>query len=300
MSEPTDPGAEPAATRCVEPPSIVKNVVGVEPVFTVSRELALSVLGEVQGHVSWEVLNRLGRLFRSPLAYLSDEARNRLRQQVLSEMLENKRALIVRLREQLARATTEDERERCASELYAWLQEDARERLAQQQAAQQPGGGAAAVVAVGPCDAGCIDLLARVIYAEAAAEGDGVMAAMGWVVVNRVRDTTHEFRNLNTCEAVIRQPGAFSSVGGTLWNQVDSLPATGPAREAYDRARAVARRICAGELPDPTRGALLYYSPRAMDPAGSQPRWRFDQLEEVTIPGVTNGDNGAVRLYRYR
>lgn len=293
MSE-TEKVVLPAAPLTFGSPSLVDAVVGTAPAVTITRELAISVLRDLNGQIPPLALSKLGLLFASPLAYLSDEQRRRMRQQVLAEMLENKRALIERLRQRLDASTNEDERERLAEELYTWLEEDIRERMAE----SQPGGEPASGVKVSVCDAACVALLARVIYAEAAGENDGVMAAMGWVVMNRVRDQTHEFRDLDTCEEVIMQPGAFSSVGGTLWVQVDNLAAMDPpSRAAYERARAIAARICSGELVDPTRGALVYYSPKRMNPPFSRPAWRFHLLEEVVIDGVTNG---ALKLFRYR
>lgn len=295
MSDPSMTTAHAAAPLRLGSPSFVDGLLGDLPAVTISRAQALSVLGEVSGHVSWQVLLKLGRLFASPIAYLSDEERQRERSRVLEQMLENKRRLIQLLQERLRQATTEDDRERFGEELYAWLMEDIRERTA----VSQPGGAPGEGVKVSVCDPGCVDILARVIYAEAAAESDGIMAAMGWVVINRVRDQAHEFRNLDTCEEVIMQPNAFSSVGGALWVAAGNPGGlAGPARAAYDRARSIAGRICSGELADPTQGALLYYSPQAMVPPGSRPaRWNFGILEEVVIPGVTNG---ALKLFRYR
>ena len=69
--------AAPAAPLRLGSPSLVDGVFGATGTVTITREHALSVLREVNGQISWLALNKLGRLFASPIAYLSDEERGR-------------------------------------------------------------------------------------------------------------------------------------------------------------------------------------------------------------------------------
>lgn len=90
-----------------------------------------------------------------------------------------------------------------------------------------------------------VDLLARVIYAEARGEDFEGQVAVGAVVLNRLKDPHFP----KTIRGVIFQPGAFTSVA-------DHQILLKPDAMAYKAAEAA----LAGE--DPTHGALYYYNPR--------------------------------------
>lgn len=85
-----------------------------------------------------------------------------------------------------------------------------------------------------------VELLARLIHAEAQGECFRGQVAVGAVVMNRVRDP----RWPDTIREVIRQPGQFAQ----------------PSRSAGDMARRAAQAALAGE--DPTGGAVFFYNPR--------------------------------------
>lgn len=90
-----------------------------------------------------------------------------------------------------------------------------------------------------------IELLARVIYAEARGEDFEGQVAVGAVVLNRLADS----RFPKTVRDVIYQQGAFTAVSDKQINLK-------PDDEAYRAAEAA----IAGE--DPTDGAIYYYNPR--------------------------------------
>ncbi|KLU59444.1 spore cortex-lytic enzyme precursor [Peptococcaceae bacterium CEB3] len=90
-----------------------------------------------------------------------------------------------------------------------------------------------------------VELLARVIYAEARGEDFEGQVAVGAVVLNRLKDPHFP----KTIRGVIFQPGAFTSVA-------DHQILLKPDAMAYKAAEAA----LAGE--DPTHGALYYYNPR--------------------------------------
>lgn len=90
-----------------------------------------------------------------------------------------------------------------------------------------------------------VDLLARVIYAEARGEDFEGQIAVGAVVLNRLEDS----RFPKTIEAVIYQQGAFTAV-------LDKQIHLTPDEIAYRAAEAA----LAGK--DPTGGAIYYYNPK--------------------------------------
>lgn len=91
---------------------------------------------------------------------------------------------------------------------------------------------------------GDLDLLARVIYAEARGEPFQGQVAVGAVVLNRLKSP--EFPN--TIRGVIYQSGQFSSVDDGQINLT-------PNSTSYQAAREALRGN------DPSRGALYFYNP---------------------------------------
>jgi N-acetylmuramoyl-L-alanine amidase len=90
-----------------------------------------------------------------------------------------------------------------------------------------------------------IELLARVIHAEARGEHFLGQVAVGAVVLNRL----HDPRFPKTIHSVIYQQGAFTAV-------IDKQIHLTPDEEAYRAAESA----IAGE--DPTGGAIYYYNPK--------------------------------------
>lgn len=89
-----------------------------------------------------------------------------------------------------------------------------------------------------------IDLLARVIHAEARGESYTGQVAVGAVLLSRVQDS----RFPNTLNGVVFQKNAFESVSnGQIWRQPNST--------AYKAAKSA----LSGQ--DPTGGALYFYNP---------------------------------------
>ncbi len=90
-----------------------------------------------------------------------------------------------------------------------------------------------------------VELLARIIYAEAGSEPFQGQVAVGAVVVNRVEDP----RFPDSIEAVIKEPGQFLAVYSRRF-QV----------EPSELSRKAALTALSGY--DPTGGALFFYNPR--------------------------------------
>src|SRR5690606_22829021 len=90
-----------------------------------------------------------------------------------------------------------------------------------------------------------LDLLARVIAAEAEGEPFEGQVAVAAVILNRVNHPGFP----NTISGVIYQPHAFESVSnGLIWRRT-------PSEEAYRAARAALNGW------DPTYGAIFFWNP---------------------------------------
>ena len=108
-----------------------------------------------------------------------------------------------------------------------------------------------------------IDLLGRLMRAEAIGEGNFGMLLVGNVVINRVVANCDVFRNTTTIREVIYQKNAFEGVGAPLF--VGS--ATGKERE-------LALKNIQGYRAEPANRALWYRNPGATVPC--QPFWYGD------------------------
>jgi spore germination cell wall hydrolase CwlJ-like protein len=81
-------------------------------------------------------------------------------------------------------------------------------------------------------------------------------------------------------DAVINQAGAFSAMNDGDPNRA-VVDATLENGTVTDEVRDIVEGVFTGTLSDNTDGALLYYSPQSMKPAGSQPGWNFGVLKKT-------------------
>lgn len=95
------------------------------------------------------------------------------------------------------------------------------------------------------------DLLARIMRAEALAEGDLGMLMVGNVVVNRALVKCLTFKNISTIEQAIYQPNQFV---GTTSSLFEASPTT--------LEKNLADRILKGEYYHPATHALWFYAPK--------------------------------------
>ncbi|SDQ08653.1 N-acetylmuramoyl-L-alanine amidase [Virgibacillus subterraneus] len=101
-----------------------------------------------------------------------------------------------------------------------------------------------------------INLLARLLRAEAVGEGKLGMLHVGAVTVNRARVDCSDFEGLRTLPQVINQPTAYEALQhGTFYKR---------ARESEKR---LARRVINGERRWPAKYSLWYFRPPADCPA---------------------------------
>lgn len=97
-----------------------------------------------------------------------------------------------------------------------------------------------------------LDLLARIMRAEALGEGDLGMLMVGNVVVNRTLSNCLTFKDIKTItQAVYQNPGGFAGINSSLF-----------VAAATEKEKDLARRVLDGEYYYPATNALWFYAPR--------------------------------------
>lgn len=108
-----------------------------------------------------------------------------------------------------------------------------------------------------------IDLLARLMRAEAEGDGELGMLMVGNVGVNRIRSNCLDFKNMRTMrDMVFQRPGGFeATIKGYFYQR---------ARESE---RQLARRVINGERQHPASNALWFFRPEGACPAQWFNQW---------------------------
>lgn len=106
-----------------------------------------------------------------------------------------------------------------------------------------------------------IDLLARLLRAEAEGEGEQGMLMVGNVGINRIRVDCSDFRSVRTIPQMIYQPHAFEAVQHGYFYQ-----------KAREREKRLARKSVQGRRLWPSKFSLWYFRP----PGDCPPTW-YDQ-----------------------
>ena len=96
-----------------------------------------------------------------------------------------------------------------------------------------------------------LDLCARIMRAEALAEGDLGMLMVGNVVVNRTIANCLDFKDTRTITDVIYQKKQFSGTKSSLFQSSSTT-----------REKDLARRVLKGEYYHPATNALYFYAPK--------------------------------------
>ena len=96
-----------------------------------------------------------------------------------------------------------------------------------------------------------LDLCARIMRAEALAEGDLGMLMVGNVVVNRAIANCLDFKDTRTITDVIYQKNQFSGTKSSLFQSSSTT-----------REKDLARRVLKGEYDHPATNALYFYAPK--------------------------------------
>lgn len=96
-----------------------------------------------------------------------------------------------------------------------------------------------------------VELLARLIRAEAEGEGELGMLMVGNVGVNRVRGNCLDFRDIRSIQRMVFQsPGGFEAVRKPYFYQ-----------RAREKEIRLARRLIKGERQHPASNALWFFRP---------------------------------------
>jgi N-acetylmuramoyl-L-alanine amidase len=102
-----------------------------------------------------------------------------------------------------------------------------------------------------------VQLLARLMRAEAEEDGDTGMLLVGNVGVNRVKGKCLDFRDINTItKMVFQRPGGFEATLKPYFYQ-----------RARDREVRLAQQVIDGRRADPATNALWFYRPTGNCPA---------------------------------
>ena len=96
-----------------------------------------------------------------------------------------------------------------------------------------------------------LDLCARIMRAEALAEGDLGMLMVGNVVVNRTIANCLDFKDTRTITDVIYQKNQFSGTKSSLFQSSSTT-----------REKDLARRVLKGEYYHTATNALYFYAPK--------------------------------------
>ncbi|WP_127586320.1 cell wall hydrolase [Paenibacillus koleovorans] len=108
-----------------------------------------------------------------------------------------------------------------------------------------------------------IDMLARLLRAEAVGEGERGMLLVGNVGINRIRANCSDFKNIRTIPQMINQPHAFEALQHGMYYQ-----------RARDSERRLAQRAVNGERSWPGKFSLWYFRPgTAANPLPCPPTW---------------------------
>ena len=96
-----------------------------------------------------------------------------------------------------------------------------------------------------------LDMMARLMRAEALSEGNLGMLMVGNVIVNRAIASCYTFKNIRSISGVVNQsPGGFSGVNSSLYNG-----------SATTKEKDLAKRCLKGEYYYPATNSLWFYAP---------------------------------------
>lgn len=108
-----------------------------------------------------------------------------------------------------------------------------------------------------------VDLLARLMRAEAEADGNLGMLMVGNVGVNRVIEDCLDFPNIRTIQDMVYQsPGGFEATQYGYFYQ-----------RAREHDKALARRVLRGERFHPAERSLWFFRPEGACPAQWYDQW---------------------------
>ncbi|MCU9613349.1 cell wall hydrolase [Caldibacillus lycopersici] len=134
-----------------------------------------------------------------------------------------------------------------------------------------------AVIAFNEAD---VNLLARLIRAEAEGEGDLGMLMVGNVGVNRVRGKCLDFKDVtNIRQMVFQSPGGFEATQKGYFYQ-----------GARENERRLARRVLRGERFHPATNSLWFFEPSGNCPAQWYNQWNVGRYKSHCFYAPSQSD----------
>ena len=101
-----------------------------------------------------------------------------------------------------------------------------------------------------------LELCARLMRAEALAEGELGMLMVGNVIVNRAIANCLDFKNIRSITDVVYQnPGGFVGTNSSLFN----------SGNATTKEKELAKRVLKGEYYHPATNSLYFYAPKTKE-----------------------------------
>ncbi|MEL4106285.1 kelch repeat-containing protein [Oscillospiraceae bacterium WX1] len=149
-------------------------------------------------------------------------------------------------------------------------------------------------------------LIITTVYGEAGDCSASAWEAVANVIMNRVG--TREWKKYDTVTKVIKYTGfdAYTYPNSAYKAAMNYLNNRDGSNAKLESLIKIVLDVYNGGTPDNTNGAVLYYSPRAMealhdrDPKqypNTKPSWNFDVLQEVTVKGAEKDD---FKFYKYK
>ncbi|PPA69699.1 cell wall hydrolase [Jeotgalibacillus proteolyticus] len=125
-----------------------------------------------------------------------------------------------------------------------------------------------------------VDLLARLMRAEAEADGELGMLMVGNVGVNRARVGCMDFTDIRTIEQMVFQrPGGFEATLKGYFYQ-----------RARERDKQLARRVLRGERFHPATNTLWFFRPEGDCPAQWYDQWNTGRFKSHCFFAPTQED----------
>ncbi|MEK4023544.1 MULTISPECIES: cell wall hydrolase [unclassified Sporosarcina] len=125
-----------------------------------------------------------------------------------------------------------------------------------------------------------IDLLARLMRAEAEGEGELGMLMVGNVGVNRVRANCLDFKGIRSLDDMVYQrPGGFEATTKSYFYQ-----------RARERDRKLAKRTIDGERFHPAQRSLWFFMPTGDCPAQWYNQWNTGRFKSHCFYSPTEQD----------
>lgn len=129
-----------------------------------------------------------------------------------------------------------------------------------------------------------VDLLARLIRAEAEGEGELGMLMAGNTGVNRVIADCLDFIDIRTIEAMVFQsPGGFEATQKGYFYQ-----------RARDQEKNLARRLLRGERQHPASNSLWFFMPAGECPAQWYGQWNVGRYKSHCFFAPSESDCPSV------